>query len=178
MTDLTFSIRVATKNDAKLLPNIERSAGAAFRSIPDLAWIASDEVQSEAQHLALIENGAAWVAVNERDEPVGFLNGERRSDAFHILEISVRSELQGRGLGRLLIEEAAAWASAAGLSELTLTTFRNVPWNAPFYERLGFRVLEPAEQSDELRQILEIEAENGLHGRCAMVRQLNNAAAV
>ena len=161
-----------------MLRDIERSAGAAFLAIPDLAWIASDDVQSEAKHLALIENGAAWVVVNADDEPVGFLNGERRGSAFHILEVSVRSELQGRGLGRLLIEETAAWASAAGLSELTLTTFRDVPWNAPFYERRGFRILEPAELSDELRQILEMETEHGLHGRCAMARRLNNAAIV
>jgi ribosomal protein S18 acetylase RimI-like enzyme len=99
----SISIRLATKRDAKFLPDIERSAGAAFLSIPELAWIASDDVQSEEQHLALIENGGAWVAANARDAPVGFLNGERRGGAFHILEISISSQLQGRGLGRLLI---------------------------------------------------------------------------
>lgn len=170
---MTFAIRAATRNDAALLPDIERSAGAAFLSIPDLAWIASDDVQSEAQHLELIENGGAWVAVNARDEPIGFLNGERIGGAFHILEIAVRSEMQGRGLGRALIEEAATCASAAGLSALSLTTFLEVPWNAPFYERLGFRVLEPAELTEALRKTLETEATNGLRGRCAMARPLS-----
>jgi hypothetical protein len=73
---VTFSIRPATHADAGLLPDIERSAGEAFRSIPNLAWIASDDVQSSARHLELIEHAATWVAVNASGVPVGFLNGE------------------------------------------------------------------------------------------------------
>jgi len=169
---MTFTIRAATKADASLLPDIERSAGEAFLTTPDLAWIASDEVQSEARHLELIEQATAWVAIDASGNPVGFLNGERMGSSFHILEIAVRRELQGRGLGRALIEEAAAWAKAQGLAALTLTTFRDVPWNEPFYKRQGFTTLEAGELTDKLSEILEAEAQIGLRGRCAMSRDL------
>jgi GNAT superfamily N-acetyltransferase len=165
---MTFTIRVADRADASLLPDIERSAGEAFLAIPELAWIASDEVQTTARHLELIEFGAAWVAIDSDGAPVGFLNGEKLGDGFHILEVAVRRELQGRGLGRALIDAAAEWAKAQGLAALTLTTFRDVPWNQPFYERHGFRTLDPAELTDGLREILETEAKHGLRGRCAM----------
>ena len=41
---------------------------------------------------------------------------------------------------------------------MTLTTFRDVPWNAPYYERLGFTVVEPADQGPELRALVAAEA--------------------
>lgn len=169
---MTFSVRTATQTDARLLPDLERSAGEAFLSIPDLAWIASDDVQSEARHRELIESGAAWVAVNVRDEPVGFLNGERMGSNLHILEIAVRSDLQGRGLGRALIEEVVQWAKARDVNALTLTTFRDVPWNEPFYKRLDFKTLASRDLTNELVEILATEARNGLLRRCAMSRQL------
>jgi GNAT superfamily N-acetyltransferase len=172
---MTYAVRMATHRDAPCLPDIERSAGRAFLALPDLAWIASDDVQSEALHIELIDTGAVWVVVDATDAPVGFLNGRRLGDAFHILEISVRSELQGQGLGRVLISEAANWARAEGFLTLTLTTFLDVPWNAPFYERLGFRTLTPDELTDALRGILETEAKNGLRGRCAMERRINES---
>jgi len=40
---------------------------------------------------------------------------------------------------------------ADGLPALTLTTFTHVPWNAPYYTRCGFRVLDDAEISDPRR---------------------------
>jgi len=33
---------------------------------------------------------------------------------------------------------------------LTLTTFRDVPWNAAYYERLGFAQIDPAAYGPEL----------------------------
>lgn len=169
---MTVSIRPARLADAARLPDLERSAGQAFLAIPDLAWIASDDVQPETQHRELIETGTAWVAVDADDAPVGFLNGEAMGGNLHILEIAVRSDLQGRGLGRALIEAAAHWANTRNMSALTLTTFRDVPWNEPFYQRLGFRTLEPGDLTQALLEILEDEARNGLPRRCAMSRLL------
>lgn len=46
-----------------------------------------------------------------------------------------------QGLGKRLLVTAAAWAQQQGLAALTLTTYAHVPWNAPYYERLGFRIM-------------------------------------
>jgi hypothetical protein len=43
-------IRPAIAADAALLPEVERSAGESFRSIPDLAWLADDEVTTPDDH--------------------------------------------------------------------------------------------------------------------------------
>lgn len=79
---------------------------------------------------------------------------------------------QGRGVGRALLAHAADWARARGLTALSLTTFRHVPWNAPFYASFGFREWDPAEAPASIRQALNYEAAKGLKDRCAMVRPL------
>jgi hypothetical protein len=43
---------------------------------------------------------------------------------------------------------------------VTLTTFRDVPWNAPYYERLGFQAI--ADNSPGLAEIMREEASRGL----------------
>jgi N-acetylglutamate synthase-like GNAT family acetyltransferase len=69
---------------------------------------------------------------------------------------------QGRGRGWTLLEHAARRAAADGRPALTLTTFEHVPWNAPYYARLGFRILADAEVTPGLRAIRRREAEIGL----------------
>lgn len=49
------------------------------------------------------------------------------------------------------------------LRGLTLTTFAEVPWNAPYYARCGFRVLDDSELSPGMRTIRDREIAHGLH---------------
>ena len=73
-----------------------------------------------------------------------------------------------------LIEQAVAWAGQRGLGAVTLTTFTDVPWNAPYYERLGFRRLSGDELTPGLKAIRAREAAIGLDRwpRCCMRRDL------
>ena len=79
-----------------------------------------------------------------------------------------------RGIGRALVEHAAGRAAAEGLAALTLTTFADVPWNAPYYARLGFRVLAEDDLTPGLRAVRAAERERGLDRwpRVAMRRGL------
>jgi GNAT superfamily N-acetyltransferase len=167
---MSFAIRPAVPVDAPSLPDIERAAGESFRALPDLAWIASDDVLSVARHLELIATGTCWVAADDRGQLLGFLSAELTGDALHIWEMSVRPAAQGQGIGRALIEAAIAFAKRRALHAVTLTTFRDVPWNAPFYARCGFALLEPAQTDARLSAILADEIAHGLPGdrRCAM----------
>lgn len=63
-----------------------------------------------------------------------------------------------------------AHARAKGLLAITLTTFKNVPWNAPFYARLGFEQLPEATLAPRLAAILAEEYRRGFApgSRCAM----------
>ena len=167
-------IRAATERDACGLPEIERSAGAAFRTWAGLEWIADDAVQSPDQHRALVAHGVALVAEVQAGEIAGFLNGELAPDALHIWQVAVRHDQQGRGIGQRLMEAVQPLALQRGVNSLTLTTFRDVPWNEPYYQRLGFRTLQEGELNQRLKGILAREAQAGLpvEQRCAMRKSL------
>ena len=165
-----ITIRPARAEDAEALPAIEQSAGLAFRTIEELAWLADGDNVSVERHRALIAGGACWVAADEEGRPVGFLSAGIEDDALHIWELDVRLDRQEQGIGRALLERAVADARRRGLGAVTLTTFRAVAWNAPFYRKAGFRILEGAEIDARLASLLGDEAEHGMASdqRCAM----------
>lgn len=168
------SVRLARYEDVVLLPEIERSAAQSFRTIPSLAWIAEGACLPIDTHLESLEAGTCWVAVAEQERPVGFLTAERVQDRLHILEISVEAQAQGRGVGKALLAALFQAAQQTGLKRVTLTTCRDVPWNAPFYHKMGFDYLQEAALGSDLRAILKEEEACGFPPgtRCAMQRGL------
>lgn len=164
----SFAIRLAGAHDAALLPGIEQSAGALFRSIPELAWVADEPIGSGEDFLPAIAARTVWLAEDGEAGAIGELRGEVAGDALHIVELAVAREFQRRGLGRALLDFVADAARARGLRAITLTTFRHVAWNAPFYARYGFVELRDSELDARLRQTVEAEEARGLPNRCAM----------
>jgi GNAT superfamily N-acetyltransferase len=164
------NIRLAREDDAESLPAIERSAGEAFRAIPELAWIADDDTMPVERHRELITERTSWVATDHLDRPIAFLSAQIHGDALHIWEFAVRRDRQGSGIGRAMLETAIGDARTRGLRAVTLTTFRDVGWNAPFYVRLGFQTLDAGEPDERLAEALRHEARRGLPAekRCAM----------
>ena len=108
-------------------------------------------------------------------EPVGFALVELLDDAAHLEEIDVHPDHGRRGLGAALVDAVCGWARDAGLPAVTLTTFRDVPWNGPFYARLGFREVAAGRMGPELADLVHEEAEQGLspERRIAMRRELH-----
>ena len=100
-----ITIRLATEEDAAALPDIERSAGAAFLAIFGLEWVAGDAVMSGAHHQIYIDDGTVWIALSG-SRRIGFVTTARHGDALHIVELSVESGYQGHGVGRRLLPEA------------------------------------------------------------------------
>lgn len=164
---MTIRIRPTTLSDVAALSAIERAAAGRFRDIPELAWLADGEVIPAEQHLDYAERGLSWLAL-ANDQPVGFVLAEAHPSSLFIVELSVDLDWQGKGIGRQLIACAADHARQKGLRSLTLTTFRDVPWNAPFYARLGFEMM--TRLTPELREKREEETAHGLayDSRCAM----------
>lgn len=93
-----------------------------------------------------------------------------RGGDWHIAELSVAGTWQRQGVGRRLIGAVAEEAKRQGAGRLTLTTFIEVPWNAPYYRRLGFRPLEDARLTAALRRHLDEDLAHGFAAgsRCAM----------
>lgn len=168
------AVRPAREDEIETLRHIERSAAQAFRLIEAFSWLAVGDVQSAERHHGLIEQGTNWAAVADDDRPVGFLSAEIVGREMHIWEISVDHLHQGFGIGRKLIRHATEAAEARGLDAVTLTTFRTIPWNCPYYERLGFRTLDETDLSPRLDGVLALEAGHGLarDTRCAMLLPL------
>ncbi len=135
-----------------------------------LAWVADGDNLSSARYRNLIIAGNCWVAADKSDRPVAFLAASIEGDSLHIWELGVRSDLQRLGIGSALLDQAIRAGRHQGLAAVTLTTFRGIPWNAPFYERLGFMTLDEGTMDERLAGLLREDAERGLpmQLRCAM----------
>lgn len=106
--------------------------------------------------------GRSWVAVTVDDIPVGYLLMDEVDTTAHLEQVSVDPDHQRAGVGRALIDQARLWAVARGDHAITLTAYAYVSWNAPWYERLGFRVMAEDAIGPELRAIREAERARGL----------------
>ncbi|MEU7227617.1 GNAT family N-acetyltransferase [Streptomyces chrestomyceticus] len=152
-------VRTAVPRDLPVLRDIERAAGEAFRTV-GMERIADDEPPSLPELARYQEAGRALVACSAPDgAPLAYLLWEPVDGCAHIEQVSVHPDGARRGFGRALIERAR---QDSGLPSVTLTTFADVPWNAPYYARLGFRVLDEADLTQGLRAIRRREAELGL----------------
>ncbi|MFI9585400.1 GNAT family N-acetyltransferase [Streptomyces sp. NPDC052236] len=168
-----MSIRPAARAELPLLQEIERAAGEPFRAL-GMAVIADDDPPALDLLDRYRRQGHAWVSADSADRPLAYLLCDEVDGAAHIEQVSVHPAAARRGLGSSLIDHLAWCAVADGLTALTLTTFTEVPWNAPYYTRLGFRTLGEDELTDGLREIRHQEAQHGLDHwpRVCMRREL------
>jgi predicted N-acetyltransferase YhbS len=156
-----LTVRPASPEDAPALREIERLAGERFRDV-GLPEVADDEPPSVEQLARYARAGRSLVAVDDTDAPIGYVLVDVVDGNAHAEQVSVRPDHQGAGVGRTLIERVRAWAAEAGMPAVTLTTFADVPWNAPLYRHLGFRILAEDEIGPELRAVRDAETAHGL----------------
>ncbi|MDT7553080.1 MAG: 4-diphosphocytidyl-2-C-methyl-D-erythritol kinase, partial [Pseudonocardiales bacterium] len=110
----------------------------------------------------LIDAGQVWVACDAADTAVGVVIASVREGVVYVEEIDVLAEHGRRGLGGRMLDAVCAWAQERGYPAVTLSTFRDVPWNGPFYRKHGFVDLAPAAWTAGMRVIREQEAHHGL----------------
>jgi GNAT superfamily N-acetyltransferase len=154
-------IRAARPADAEDERSVERAAGARFAGI-QMSDVAAHEPISAQELADYARDGRSWVATDADDRAVGYVIADVVAGCAHVEQVSVHPDHQGAGLGRALLEEVERWAETRGLHGVTLTTFKDVAWNRPLYEHLGFTVLAESELSPELRQIRDAETARGL----------------
>lgn len=174
MTDskpMEFTIRKAQKGDLKYLNEIELAAAGTFPagSIPET-------IRNEALPVELLvkaqSEGRLFVAADSSDKPAGFIVVVKYNDKAFIIELDVHPCHHRKGLGKALISAAVDWAKSHKCNALTLTTFSSIPWNAPYYERLGFKRLKYDELDNALAAQLINEGKRGLEDRVAMSLRL------
>ncbi|MEE6263192.1 GNAT family N-acetyltransferase [Plantactinospora sonchi] len=153
--------RLVEEDELELLRDIERAAGACFREI-GMPEVADDEPLPVAVLAEYRRDGRIRVAVDGTDRPIAYLVSAEVDGNVHIEQVSVHPGHARRGIGRRLLDEEADRAVTHGVPAMTLTTFAEVPWNAPYYARCGFRVLAEPEWGPGLRAIRALEEAHGL----------------
>ncbi|HEX7663387.1 MAG TPA: GNAT family N-acetyltransferase [Polyangiaceae bacterium] len=116
-----------------------------------------------------IEHGRVTMAVDADGAPIGFAALGLVDGEPHLQQVSVRRRAMNRGIGRALVEHAIRW----GRGTLWLTTYSDLAWNRPLYEKMGFVCVDEADCGPELRRIL-VEERGALpvpEARVAMVRR-------
>ena len=159
-----ITVRLATPADVPGLPTIETSAAQAFLETPQ-AWCAEGDVMAAEDYYPLIEDDAVWVA-EDNGVLAGFVTTEIEEDFLHVWELAVHADHQRKGAGRALLATCAQAAREAGCAYLTLSTFTNVVFNAPYYQTLGWRIEDAP--GPWLAEVLTHEVDQGFTDRCAM----------
>lgn len=122
-------IRQASENDLAALPPLEARSDTLFESIGIGPLPSPGSVDDLRQ---------AQVVLVAGQPPQGFARVEELAGRAHLEQLSVDLDQMGRGIGRALLRAACEWAGRAGYREMTLATYRDVAWNAPFYASEGF----------------------------------------
>lgn len=146
---MELAVERARAEDVAALPAVERDARERFRGLA--VGSALDETSSDAEFAAAFERGQLWVA-RDSGAVVGFALVELVGGRPHLDELDVLRSHGRRGIGRILVFTVRRWAEDAGHREVTLSTFREVPWNALFYEGCGFR--EVGADPEDARRIV------------------------
>lgn len=94
--------------------------------------MADPPVKSVTQRLEFIIDSDCWVAVEDQ-QLVGFIEVKVMDQALHIWELSVVNQWQRRGIGKVLLKQAIMQVKQLKCDQVTLTTFRDVAWNEPYY---------------------------------------------
>lgn len=153
-------IRLASADEIHKVAPVEQAAAEMFREI-GMIDVADDAPIAEKVLLAAIEDQRLWVAV-EYGVLKAYLLGTFLPKSLHIDQVTVHPDAARRGLGALMIESVSADPRAKKLGMLTLTSFANVPWNAPYYERIGFLDIAESDWPEGIAEKVAFEQEHGL----------------
>ena len=156
---MNYQIILAQKEHLPQLPEIEKAAAFLF-SDEDVPPANKEKATPSHTLEEAQEQGRLWVVLEERtDHVVGFAYATDEKDSLHPNEISMHPDHGQKGLGTRLMKEIIQWAKDRAYQSITLTTFIHLPWNAPFYQKLGFKILGESELNPRLKKILAKEAE-------------------
>jgi N-acetylglutamate synthase-like GNAT family acetyltransferase len=157
---VAYTIEHGSPADAGRLREVERAAGARFRDIA-MADIAEGEPTPESILEDRARNGQLLVARDSTGVGVGFLIWSPKDGMAYLEEVSVHPDHAGHRLASRLIDRLSA--DLRGMfPALTLATFRNVAWNAPYYAKLGFKEIANDKLGPDHAESWCRQAANGL----------------
>lgn len=153
-------IRLASADDVPKIAPLEKAAGEVYREI-GMDAVADDAPIPDSLLLLAVEEQRLWVAV-EYGALKAYVLGEFLPQSLHIDQVTVHPDAARRGLGALMIESISADPRSKERGLITLTSFANVPWNAPYYERIGFVDIPESEWPEGVSEKVKADQEHGL----------------
>ena len=157
-----IAIELAREEHLAHIPGIEL-AGATLFAEADLPQEVRYRVTAVTDLRDAFNEGRIWVAIHGSRQTVGFAMAEIVDRQAYLTELDVLPEFGRQGIGSRLVRAVEAWAKTSDFESLSLITFRHLPWNAPFYEKLGFSIINSAEHGPELLGLMEEERQVGIN---------------
>jgi hypothetical protein len=148
---VTLTVRLAAPAELATLPAIELSGEPMFAELGIVFPPGPTTVE------AAIAHGAEILVAG--DPPAGFAAVINLDGHPHLEQISVRAGQTRKGIGSLLLGDVVRGYGR----RLTLLTFRDVPWNGPWYRQHGFAELPELDWGPQLRDHWQAEIDAGLH---------------
>lgn len=170
---LDYTLRLARADDAAAMSQVEASAAHLFDQYEEFDHLIVGAARTPDQFSSIVRKGRSLVAEID-GQIVGFAAALPFFRELHLEELSVGCDWQGMGIGGVLLSALCVDARNSGFRAVTLETFRDVPWNRPFYARRGFEVVEDLAAHPRLKADLDTKIAGGMPpaDRCAMIRFL------
>lgn len=169
-----YAIRLSRAEDAAAFSAVETDSAQLLVDEPSLAGIPLPPSRGAEEYRGMIAQRHCLSAVAQ-DEVIGFAATRRHGRDLHLHELSVASDFQCKGIGGTLLRALKIDALNAGVRAITLHTYRDLPWNAPFYARHGWHCIEDLTGYPRLAAGQDAAVAFGLprERRCAMICDLS-----
>jgi GNAT superfamily N-acetyltransferase len=171
-----YRVRPARGNEVGELQNIDLASASLFRGTGLIDFGPLGEPSQPIPEDRLRKgfgDGLIWVAVDNVEELVGFALCSDRGDDLYLEQLSVLPRHGRQGLGTRLVRRCLQEAEARSFKRVSLSTFRKVAWNGPFYRKLGFREVPTWRLQDWQTEIRELQKQTmDVRLRCFMARQV------
>ncbi len=168
-----YSIARADREEIDTLIDIDLAAGHLFNDTGLIAEDAlSDHVPADVFDTA-IEKNHVLTARTEKGVAIGFALTSERTGTLYLDQISVHPDHGRQGLGSALITRVVEEAKIRKFKTVTLSTFRDLAWNGPFYKKLGFREVARRQMEDWMIDLEKVQAMSlDISQRCFMRRKV------
>ncbi|HEV7689874.1 MAG TPA: GNAT family N-acetyltransferase [Hyphomonadaceae bacterium] len=171
-----YRVRPARGNEVGELQNIDIASASLFRGtgLIDFGPLGEPSQPIPEERLRKgFGDGLIWVVVDNLEELVGFALCSDRGEDLYLDQLSVLPRHGRHGLGTRLVRRCLQEAEARSYKRVSLSTFRKVPWNGPFYKKLGFREVPSWRMQDWQNEIRELQKQTmDVKLRCFMARQV------
>ncbi len=173
MTDMPdgYAIRLAIDSDLPALQEVDLDASRLFEPTGLIVEEDGPTAIPLTNLMMGLDQKLLFVVTSPFGDAVGFALASERKPDLYLDQISVSLAHGKRGLGAALLYRIIEEADRRGLSGVVLSTFRDLPWNGPFYARHGFVELPQSRLKGWMRALEKIQSESmDVSLRCFMRR--------